>query len=163
LTPRGKGPAPCVAYQARLRGSTPAALAILKKRRGGADLSIFSGPAEPPTVCTRESLRRCQAKGGANEKDTRTHRSRGGNGAGRSLSDCVREWGSSQAGFVNVRRGQEVRFLGTNVACFEPKRQVAGGQVGCEVSYAHWRNILHPVPMQYDVGLTLSRCIDISR
>jgi hypothetical protein len=70
---------------------------------------------------------------------------------------------NSQAGFVNVGRGQEVRFLGTNVTCVEPKGQVTGGQVGCEVSYAYWRNILHPVPVKYDVGLTLSHCIDVSR
>src|SRR4029077_16217441 len=29
--------------------------------------------------------------------------------------------GSTQAGFVNVRPGQEVRFLGTNVTCVAPK------------------------------------------
>jgi hypothetical protein len=28
------------------------------------------------------------------------------------------------------------------------------------VDYAYWRNILHPVPMKYDVGLAL-RCIDL--
>jgi hypothetical protein len=66
---------------------------------------------------------------------------------------------STKAGFVNVGRGQEVRFLGTNVTCVEPKGQVAGGQVGCEVSYAYWRNIFHPVAVKYDVSLTLSHCV----
>jgi hypothetical protein len=30
------------------------------------------------------------------------------------------------------------------------------------VDYAYWRNILHPVPMKYDVGLAL-RCIDLEK
>jgi hypothetical protein len=71
--------------------------------------------------------------------------------------------GSSKAGFVNVGRGQEVRFLGTNVTCVEPKGQVAGGQVGCDVDYVYWRNILHPVPVKYEVGLTLSHCIQVGK
>jgi hypothetical protein len=71
--------------------------------------------------------------------------------------------GSSKAGFVNVRGGQEVRFLGTNATCVEPKGQISGGQVGCEVTYVYWRNILHPVPMKYDVRLTLSHCIDVEK
>jgi hypothetical protein len=67
---------------------------------------------------------------------------------------------SSQGGFVNVKRGEEVRFLGTNVTCVEPR---AGGQVACDVDYTYWRNILHPVPVKYDVHLTLNHCIDVGK
>jgi hypothetical protein len=67
---------------------------------------------------------------------------------------------NSKGGFVNVTRGQEVRFLGTHVTCVEPR---AGGGVSCDVDYAYWRNILHPGPMKYDVGLTLNHCIDVGK
>jgi|SRR2546421_10496595 len=71
--------------------------------------------------------------------------------------------GSSQAGFVNVGRGQEVRFLGTHVTCVAPKGQIPGGQVSCDVSYAYWRNILHPVATKYGVSLTLRNCVEVEK
>jgi hypothetical protein len=71
--------------------------------------------------------------------------------------------GSSQGGFINAQRGQWVRFVGTNVVCVEPKGQVSGGNVGCQVTYKYWRNILRPGPVKYDVGLTLLHCIDIGK
>jgi hypothetical protein len=70
---------------------------------------------------------------------------------------------SSQASFIDARPGQEVRFLHTNVTCVAPKGQVSGGQVGCDVSYAYWKNIFHPVPMKYDISLTLSHCIGVAK
>ena len=71
--------------------------------------------------------------------------------------------GTSQGGFVNVGRGQEVRFLGTNVVCVAPKGQVSGGQVACEVTYNYWRNISRPGPVKYDVGLTLLHCVQVGK
>ena len=43
------------------------------------------------------------------------------------------------------------------------KGQIPGGQVGCAVSYAYWRNILHPVATKYDVSLTLLKCIEVGK
>jgi hypothetical protein len=71
--------------------------------------------------------------------------------------------GSGQTGFIDARPGQEVRFLHTNVTCVAPKGQISGGQVGCNVDYAYWRNILHPVPTKYDVSLTLSHCVEVGK
>jgi hypothetical protein len=60
-------------------------------------------------------------------------------------------------------RRQEVRFLGTNVTCVAPKGQIPGGQVGCDVDYVYWRNILHPVPTKYEVSLTLRDCVSVAK
>jgi hypothetical protein len=69
---------------------------------------------------------------------------------------------AEQAGFIDIHRGQIPRFVGTTTTCVNPKGQIPGGQVGCDVDYVRWRNILHPVPMKFDVSRTL-RCVEAGR
>ena len=68
-----------------------------------------------------------------------------------------------QAGFIDIQRGQIARFARTTTTCVNPKGQISGGQVACNVSYVRWRSIAHPVRDKYDVGLTLRSCIEVSK
>jgi hypothetical protein len=68
-----------------------------------------------------------------------------------------------RGGFIDIPRGEFARFAGTTVTCVSPKGQIPGGHVACDVDYVRWRNIFHPVPTTYVVGLTLLRCVDVTK
>jgi hypothetical protein len=68
-----------------------------------------------------------------------------------------------QTGFMDIQRGQVARFVGTTTTCVNPKGQIPGGQVACDVGYVRWRNILHPVRNKYEVGLTLRSCVEVGK
>jgi len=72
--------------------------------------------------------------------------------------------GTSQgSGFVEIHSGQVARFDHTTVTCTNPKGQIPGGQVACDVDYVRWLNIYHPVRMKYDVSLTLRSCVEVGK
>jgi hypothetical protein len=67
------------------------------------------------------------------------------------------------SGFIDIHAGQTARFDHTTVVCTNPKGQISGGQVACEVDYVRWRNLYHPVRMKYGVSLTLRDCVEVNK
>jgi hypothetical protein len=76
-----------------------------------------------------------------------------------AVATATGQGGGTRGGFIDIPHGGIARFADTNITCVNPK---AGGGVACDVDYVRWRNILHPVPMKFDVGLRL-RCIDLGK
>jgi hypothetical protein len=80
-----------------------------------------------------------------------------------SASAYASRGSSHGSGFIDIHAGQTARFDHTTVTCTNPKGQIPGGQVACDVDFVRWRNVFHPVRMKYDVSLTLRSCVEVGK
>jgi hypothetical protein len=79
-----------------------------------------------------------------------------------AVATATGQSGSRRGGFIDVPPGRTARFLRTTTTCVNPKTQIPGGQVGCNVNYRAPRSARQLVPTKFELSLTL-RCVEYEK
>lgn len=79
-----------------------------------------------------------------------------------AVATATGQSGSRQSGFIDIPPGARARFLHTTTTCVNPRQQIRGGQVGCNVDYRMPRSVHDSPPPKFELSLTL-RCVEYEK